>query len=433
VNNKLFKFFYKIHVYVGIFVAFHLFILTLTGAVLLFKDEIEGEEHHAEHVEIATVPHLENFYAQLLKKYPDERPLALSLEEANPRIAQLRLGKEGAKEFRGSRRVYFDTETGAEVVAPKAEGTFMDFMLRLHREFLLGSTGKIYVGIIGLLYAFVLLSGFFIYGNFSKKTNFGEIRRQSPRSLSGDLHRFIGMSVFAWGLLIAVTGLFLGLSSTLIKVYQYSELKKLTAQYAIAPTGSLASLDKVLETAQKALPEASFDYLAFPDTQFSPPGHFLVLMHGNTTFTERLVELVVVDATTGELTEVRALPWYLKFTMLSEPLHFGNYGGLFLKIVWLVLSLVSLALPGLGLYIWWSRRNKSAHEVHKQSNIKIWISQFFKQAYLAPGILFGLTLIALVGSFFTHGILNQIFVAMMLVPLYFVVRVLISWVKGLRS
>jgi uncharacterized iron-regulated membrane protein len=154
-------------------------------------------------------------------------------------------------------------------------------------------------------------------------------------------------------------------------------------------------------------------------------------MHGNTTFTEKLVELVVVDATSGELTEVRALPWYLKFTMLSEPLHFGNYGGLFLKLVWLTLSLVSLALPILGIYIWQSK--KRSHKVDtKKSALKPWLSQFFKQAYLAPGILFLISAVALVGSFFTQGLINQFFVALLFVPLYFIFKVLVSWL-GQRS
>lgn len=411
----------------GLFVAVHLLVLTLTGAVLLFKGEIEGQEESSAHLDLTEFPAMETHFQNLLQKYPNERPLALSLEENNPKIAQLRLGKDGAKEFRGSRRVYFSTATGEEVEAPRKEGSFMDWMLRLHREFLLGSNGKIYVGFIGLLYAFTLLSGFFIYGNFSKKTKFAEIRRQSPRSFSADMHRFLGMTVFAWGLLIALTGMFLGLSSTLIKIYQYSELKKLNAQYTVAPPGQLASLDKVLKAAQAALPESSFEYLAFPDSQFSPPGHFLVLMHGNTEFTAKLVELVVVDAVTGELTEVRSLPWYLKFTMLSEPLHFGNYGGLFLKILWLILSLISLALPILGIYIWADRRRKVARPLSPKKNLALGSSGLFQKAYFIPALLCGVTVLAIVASFFTQGIVNQLFVAALFVPMYFPLRIFWLW------
>lgn len=431
-NKRFFKFFYKAHIYVGLFVAIHLLILTLTGSVLLFKDEIEGHEATEASENLSRRLPLEPIFQSVLQKYPGERPLAFSMEETHPQIAQLRLGKENSKLFRGSRRVYMDITSGLEVEAPQKTGSFMDWMLRLHREFLLGSNGKLYVGFMGLLYAFTLISGFFIYGNFAKKTKFAEIRLQSPRTLAGDLHRFLGMTVFAWGLLIAVTGMFLGLSSSLLKIYQYHELQKLSAQYPTAPTQGRASLDKVLASAQNALPQSSFEYLAFADSQFSPPGHHLVLMHGNTPFTERLVELVVVDAMTGELTEVRALPWYLKFTMLSEPLHFGNYGGLFLKVLWLSLSLLSLALPLLGLYIWWSRRRKTAPSALKKPSLQAFTSSLFSKPYFIPTVLMILSALSLGGSFLTYGVINQVFVAGLLLPIFCVLRFVGAWVRERR-
>ncbi|WP_374035500.1 PepSY-associated TM helix domain-containing protein [Bdellovibrio bacteriovorus] len=429
-SARLFKILYKIHIYVGIFVAVHLFVLILTGTVLILKDEIEGnaghgEEHHAE-----VVPAMDVHLEKILQKYSGDRPQSFNIEEADHDVAQLRMGHNGAKLFRESHRVYFNVHTGEEVSAPKKTDGVMDFILRLHREFLLGSNGKLYVGLIGVLYAFTLISGFFIYGNFARKTNFGEVRRGSTRATMGDLHRFIGMTAFAWSLMIGVTGSFLGFSSTLIKVFQYSELQKLNVQYPTAPQAPLASVDKVIASAQKALPESTFDFMVFPDTQFSPPGHFMVLMHGNTPMTERLVDLVIIDGVTGELTEVRELPWYLKVAMLSEPLHFGNYGGLFLKILWVILSVASLVMPVSGIYIWWNRRRKKAPApATKATSVQPWKGALFKKIYTVPVILSAFSTAAVIGSFLVQGALNTVFVAALVVPVSIVVYFLISWLK----
>ncbi|WP_373997591.1 PepSY-associated TM helix domain-containing protein [Bdellovibrio bacteriovorus] len=431
-KSRFFKLFYKIHIYAGFFVAIHLFVFITTGAVLLFKDEIEGGESHAEHHEAIQLPALDAHLQKILARYPTDRPLAFNIEESDPDVAQIRMGLNGSKMFRESRRVYFNIHTGEEVAAPQKTSSLMDFILRLHRELLMGSNGKIYVGFVGLLYAFVLISGFFIYGNFAKKTQFGEVRQNTSRMFNSDLHRFLGMSIFAWGLMIALTGLLLGVSSTLIKVFQYSELQKLTAQYPEAPEPPYASLDLVLAEAQKALPGTSFDYLAFPNSQFSPPGHFLVLMHGNTAWTERLVELVVVDAVSGKLTEVRSLPWYLKAAMLSEPLHFGNYGGLFLKIVWLILSVISLFLPISGLYIWWDRRSKkvaASTATAAKSSLTIGKGRLFKRPYLMPTIIALTSVTAVVGSFLTTGLVNTLLALFLALPAYFVLRLVVRWLR----
>jgi len=52
----------------------------------------------------------------------------------------------------------------------------------------------------------------------------------------------------------------------------------------------------------------------------------------------------------------RGLPWYLRAIEVSRPLHFGNYGGLPLKIIWTLLDLITIVVLGSGLYLWLIRR-----------------------------------------------------------------------------
>ena len=68
---------------------------------------------------------------------------------------------------------------------------------------------------------------------------------------------------------------------------------------------------------------------------------------------------VLVDAETSALTAVRELPWYVKTLLISQPLHFGDYGGMPLKIIWAVFDLVTIIVLGSGLYLWLARRRSS--------------------------------------------------------------------------
>ena len=49
------------------------------------------------------------------------------------------------------------------------------------------------------------------------------------------------------------------------------------------------------------------------------------------------------------------MPWYVKALSLSGPLHFGDYGGLFLKMVWAVLDVITIIVLASGLYLWVAR------------------------------------------------------------------------------
>jgi uncharacterized iron-regulated membrane protein len=415
-KSKIFPNIYRIHAWLGLFVALHFLVLAITGSVLLFKDSFAGEEEGPvngtqSYVETAVI------LQKALNEFPRDRAIAVFVDEDHENILHLRLGIDHSREFKGARRLSYDRVSGEKISGQlHQENPFFHWVLELHRDLLLGPNGKLYVGFIGLLYVLVMISGFFIYGNFARKKNFAEIRLQTARTRSSDLHRSLGMLVMGWGVLIGVTGAFLGFSSLLIKLYEYEELKHLlhdTSRPAVNAT--VGDMSLALSKAQALLPESEFSYLVFPDTSFSPPGSFLILMKGKSAATQRLVQLVSAGAPDGAA-EVHKLPWYLKASMLSEPLHFGDYGGWWLKSGWLLLSLISVLLPILGIRVWWLRRNHAVEEKTKEKNLIPFKGSWARKSYWIPTLVTGLSLGLLLTTFFLGGTVLKILSLLLWVP-----------------
>ena len=67
----------------------------------------------------------------------------------------------------------------------------------------------------------------------------------------------------------------------------------------------------------------------------------------------------MLDAETGQLVTARGLPWYLRALQVSRPLHFGDYGGLPLKIIWALLDLAAILVLASGVYLWLGKRRPS--------------------------------------------------------------------------
>jgi uncharacterized iron-regulated membrane protein len=65
---------------------------------------------------------------------------------------------------------------------------------------------------------------------------------------------------------------------------------------------------------------------------------------------------VLVEAATGAVTAKIQFPWYLNTLLVSRPIHYGDYGGLPLKIIWAALTLISIGLLVTGLYLWLAKR-----------------------------------------------------------------------------
>jgi uncharacterized iron-regulated membrane protein len=78
-------------------------------------------------------------------------------------------------------------------------------------------------------------------------------------------------------------------------------------------------------------------------------------MRGRDALTARLYQPILVDAQTAQVTDSRRLPWYLTALLISQPLHFGDYGGIGMKILWALLDLATIVVLGSGVYLWLRR------------------------------------------------------------------------------
>ncbi len=423
-QKSLFKKIYKAHVYAGLFIAVHFAIFAISGLVLLFKDELQGKVHISENNTQYNSAEGYSAYEKALvttqAKYSADLPLAMFPDEKNKNFLNFRLGYNGETQLRGARRVLVDFNSGEEIIEkPAAGSSVFDWMLNLHRDLFLGSNGKIYLGFVGLIYVFMLLSGIFIYGKFMKNRATGEIRTQKTLGVT-DVHKFFGMISFGWGVIVGLSGTFLAFNGLLIKLFQFQSLKHLTAQYQnFKSSGDVtAPFAKVIASAYEARPESFISYISFPNTEFGIPGHYLMLLNGTTPMTERLTELVVINSQTGLLAEVIQLPLYLKVVLYSEPLHFGDYGGISLKIIWALFTLISLAVVCLGVTSFFMKRRKQTSKPLIDKNHLGYVNA---HPYRTPTVLILISIVSIVSALFFEGLVAKIAVAALVIPLAYLV------------
>jgi hypothetical protein len=125
---------------------------------------------------------------------------------------------------------------------------------------------------------------------------------------------------------------------------------------ALPEQSDLSSPQAALVAVQKALPEKNVFSIIFPGAEFGSPYHNLVWGKGQEPLTSRLFTPMLIDARSGAISGVVSMPWYLHALQVSRPLHFGNYGGLPLKVIWALLDIVTILVLGSGLYLWLSRK-----------------------------------------------------------------------------
>lgn len=356
---------YLVHKWTGLVCTAFLLMLCLTGLPLIFHDEIDaltgGPPPLAGPASSSNAPGLlplDAMLARALAERPDEVPLYMAFDNESPLLTVTTGPAPDAPEPEMT-LLLFD-RTNGRLVAPPGDEGFTEFLLQLHTDMFLGLPGMLFLGAMGVLFVAALVSGVVLYAPFMRKLEFGTVRtRRSARVKWLDWHNLLGITALTWMTVVGVTGVINALATPLVDGWRDGALAEMTAQEAgtfVLPTARYGSLDAAMASARSALPGNNPQFIAFPGGAYSTGRHYAVFFQGDTPLTQRLLTPALIDAETGRLDDVRPMPLSMKALQLSQPLHFGDYGGLPLKILWAVLTLFTIGVLGSGLYLWLGRR-----------------------------------------------------------------------------
>ena len=196
-----------------------------------------------------------------------------------------------------------DAHTGAYLDAPDVTGRFTYIMLKLHTDMFAGLPGKLFLGLMGILFCVAIISGIVVYAPSMRKLKFGTYRSERPRVVRWlDLHNLAGILLVMWTLVVGFTGVINTWADLVLKMWQFGQLAEMTAQYQRPAAARASDLDSGRgEVAAKAVPGMQPCFVAFPGTIFSSKSHYAVFMRGNTPVTSRLLKPALIDAETGKL------------------------------------------------------------------------------------------------------------------------------------
>ncbi|KPF99008.1 hypothetical protein IP86_10200 [Rhodopseudomonas sp. AAP120] len=361
-----------IHKWSSLICTVFLLLICVTGLPLVFEDEIadlfdDALPYAAMPSDAARVD-LDRLIAKSRAAYPDQTVMFAVVGDDEPKVV-VSLAPSWAAfqaDRRSMRQIRFDARTG-DVLKNGAPldgraASVMNVVRQLHVDLFAGLPGELFLGAMGLLFVVAIVSGAVVYGPFMRRLEFATIRSGRSRRLKWlDLHNLLGVVPLVWLLVVGVTGVINELSKPMFSLWQMTEVRAMLASFAGSPIPAQPSSPRAaLEVAEAATPGMTPVSVTFPGSPFGSPYHYIVWTKGHDPLTSRLFKPVLVDARNGKLAAVVQMPWYLTALQVSRPLHFGDYGGMPLKIIWALLDCVTIVILGSGLYLWWARRGDFA-------------------------------------------------------------------------
>ncbi|HKE84204.1 MAG TPA: PepSY-associated TM helix domain-containing protein [Vicinamibacterales bacterium] len=348
---------FQVHLWVGVLAGIYIFIVCVTGAALVFRIDMQRAFHPDLFTPSGSGPQAEpvDIMESVTRAYPNERLSGIDAPTTE-RPTYLAYSSSGDT----FRTLLLDPVTArllGELPDTSIVRTFQD----LHFDLLGGRTGRIINGIGACLLAAMCVTGLVIWwpGRASWRRSLTiDFRRQWKR-VNWDLHSAVGFWTMAFVLMWAVTGVYFAFPSTFRSVVNRLSPITVTRAPQSSPRSGRSTPPTWRALVDEARSHAPGQYVARVVVPSSDAAAFLVMFSAaRPTPAGADLTPVYLDQHTGALLpQAPATGRTIGDVIVAwvAPLHVGNFGGIGVRLAWLVLGLAPPLLFATGFLMWWTR------------------------------------------------------------------------------
>ena len=340
---------YKWHHWTGLIVGLFLLLMSITGALLVFTEEMEvAADAPFKKIENASGDFSYDASFEMIRQtYPDYEIRLYDHPGINEALVY------ELRQKNNSKKIFSDPVKGNVIhTMQNSDNQLHRRLLIFHYTLFSGTAGKIFVVFIGLLFLISVITGIVIYRKAIWKTIVFEkrIQYQSRGAFNSSLHRSIGVWSLLFNLLIIVTGLALSIQIALVAI-------KAPAAKIAKTENRIHSLDTIVQKLRATNPGFEIHLIRIRphsnSVQLSGRYKKDPSVYGN------YASYFIVDGASQKIEKTQimsSLPVTKKMLLMAAPVHFGNFGGILLKILYCFLGLMPAILSITGFLIWRRRQ-----------------------------------------------------------------------------
>ncbi|WP_051559927.1 PepSY-associated TM helix domain-containing protein [Marinobacterium jannaschii] len=351
----------RLHTWAGMVLGSLLLLVCLSGTLATLSFEIEyllDKKHRA----LAPRQGQTDFAAlqrSLEQQYPGSQVKSVYLHPADYLAGEVWLTTTDEP----FRYIYFDANTG-QLLGEGGWGRVRRFLRNLHMNLSLGNGGKWLVTGLSLLLLISLVSSFSVYQKWWRQF------LRKPRSLKlwqrgswSDWHKLVGVWGWWFSALIMLTGLWY-LAEKVLQTATVAHYPTAPAVIALE-TDQRPGLGAIASIARQALPGLDVTTIQYPAR-----GDQAIRVYGQRgdLLVRDRASRVYLHPASGEVLQVQTaadLSLLSRIVDTADPLHFGNFAGLGVKLLWALGGLALSFMVAAGLWMSWLRVRRKRPTVRR--------------------------------------------------------------------
>lgn len=384
-DKRNYNVFFNTHTVSGIVISVALYVIFFAGAFALFKDEIEAWENKTPSKQIERTVIDFDFLVQKLseKNHLTSRDIRFNLGHHSDDIfVLLQPAKDTIgipKEAKANSYYAINIHSGKTNTYEEKYG-LGEFLYRLHFFAQLPGFGGYLAGFVSLFFLFAIVTGVIVHW---KKIipNFYQFNPKAAlKRVWTDAHTALGVIGLPFQFMFAVTGAYFCLSILVLipanflyngdqnKLMEDLRPDRKTFEWIAETKEALPSINDFVKTNTKRWEGFHSQYVLIKNYGGINMKYHLI---GELKAKERFLSSgsVSLDVASGKIT-VHRDPNTSKYTddiqLSMGRLHFGNFGGLPVKIIYFVLALITCFVIITGVLIWVEARNKKSMTISQR-------------------------------------------------------------------
>jgi uncharacterized iron-regulated membrane protein len=357
----------KLHIWVGLSFGILFCLMGLSGSVIVFRHQIEDalRPRWQAKGEAPSVAVVDAAVANLRKKWPDSEVTRISFPSDPAQPLRLLVVNDDRQA-----QVFCDARTGEFL------GTFnlpwLDTILDFHTKLLRIPSGRQWTGVIGIALFLVSLSGLAIW--LLRKPDLRIAWGGPWKRINFEFHRSTGIVVNAFLVLISFTGMWMAYPDTFRQAVERmsgSPSAKLP-KVKVKSSELGVPIDAFVQAAPSAFPGGKVRELRLPQGERAPvvahmwkPGDFRPDGSSQATLDPRTARILAIDDAGNWSVSQRIIQG-------AKPVHYAEWGGLPLRLLWCLIGLTPSMLFVTGLLIWsgkWLPSRLRAKRIQAQDSV----------------------------------------------------------------
>lgn len=354
------KMLFQVHLWTGIGVGLYILLISVTGAAIVFQEEMEhaiySELTHASNVAgpqaaIGTV--IEN--ARSAYRGYHVESVFLPTEDVQTFGIEMRTDD--------LRVVAYAHPVTAKILGHRErDRPFLEILNDLHHNLLAGKTGRLVNGFGGLFLGILCITGAIIWwpGIKNWKRSLKVDLGKKWKRVNWDLHSASGFWTLALIALWAVTGAYFTWDDEIKEAINYvsplSQPKQPKSDVAMKGRNPYPAIDSLVGIARNEFPDTRLSRISLPKNDEET---IRIMMARGELRDRRATDNLYFDQFTGKLLGKwqrgihRSAGDVIVYWI--SPLHYGDFGGVWVKALWVALGLAPALLFVTGSLMWWNR------------------------------------------------------------------------------